>query len=149
MENITAEQAGQMNFTLPHDVVTLPTGGIFYKSKKKSVKVGYLTASDENVLISVIGSNTTTNQIIMNLIRSKVYENDIHPEELLEGVGITQAETVNPVSSGRCVVENNQFEPLRVIPPFAKTTGSVSNSSSEEVIGIAPNELLILAVRGQ
>jgi hypothetical protein len=85
MENMTAEQAGQMNFTLPHDVVTLPTGGIFYKSKKKSVKVGYLTASDENVLISVLGSNTTTNQIIMNLIRSKVYENDIHPEELLEG----------------------------------------------------------------
>jgi hypothetical protein len=85
MENISTEQAGQMNFTLPHDVVTLPTGGIFYKSKKKSVKIGYLTAADENTLISIISSNTTTTQLIMNLIRGKLYENDIKPDELLEG----------------------------------------------------------------
>ena len=85
MENISTEQAGQMNFTLPHDVVTLPTGGIFYKSKKKSVKIGYLTAADENTLISIIGSNTTTNQLIMNLVRNKLYETDIRPDELLEG----------------------------------------------------------------
>lgn len=43
--------AGSDGFNLPHDVVTLPTGGIFYKSKKKSIKVGYLTANDENILI--------------------------------------------------------------------------------------------------
>lgn len=85
MENISVEQAGQMNFTLPHDVVTLPTGGIFYKSKKKSVKIGYLTASDENTLVSILGSNTTTNQLIMNLVRNKLYETDIRPDELLEG----------------------------------------------------------------
>jgi hypothetical protein len=85
MEQVTTEQAGQMNFTLPHDVVSLPTGGIFYKSKKKSVKIGYLTAADENILISIIGSNTTTNQLIMNIVRSKMYETDIRPEELLEG----------------------------------------------------------------
>ena len=40
----------QMNFNLPHDVIQLPSGGIFYKSKKKSIKVGYLTAQDENLL---------------------------------------------------------------------------------------------------
>ena len=28
-------KAGTENFTLPHDVVSLPSGGIFYKSKKK------------------------------------------------------------------------------------------------------------------
>ena len=85
MENISTEQAGQMNFTLPHDIVTLPTKGIFYKSKKKSVKIGYLTASDENTLISIIGSNVSTNQLIMNIVRNKMYEHDIKPEELLEG----------------------------------------------------------------
>ena len=42
-------EIGQMNFNLPHDVVMLPSRGKFYKSKKKSVKVGYLTASDENI----------------------------------------------------------------------------------------------------
>lgn len=85
MENISTEQAGQMNFTLPHDVVTLPTGGIFYRSKKKSVKIGYLTAADENTMISILGSNTTTSQLIMNLVRNKMYETDIKPDELLEG----------------------------------------------------------------
>ena len=37
---------GQENFSLPHDVVKLPSGGLYYKSKKKSMKVGYLTAAD-------------------------------------------------------------------------------------------------------
>ena len=62
MENNVAEY-GQMEFNLPHDVVKLPSGGIFYKSKKKSVKVGYLTASDENTL-----SNINPNPIVYNFI---------------------------------------------------------------------------------
>jgi len=40
----TTQQYAQQNFSLPHDVVKLPSGGLFYKSKKKSIKVGYLTA---------------------------------------------------------------------------------------------------------
>lgn len=71
-----------MNFTLPHDVVKLPSGGVFYKNKKKSVKVGYLTASDENIIIAGLRENTQ--EIINNLIRSKLYETDVRPEELLE-----------------------------------------------------------------
>jgi hypothetical protein len=75
--------AGTQDFNLPHDVVTLPSGGVFYKSKKKSIKVGYLTASDENLLL---GSATTGNDaLIINLLRSKIYERDIRPEELLDG----------------------------------------------------------------
>jgi len=37
-------QYGQMDFNLPHDVVSLPSKGIFYKPKKESLKVGFLTA---------------------------------------------------------------------------------------------------------
>ena len=37
---------------LPYDVVTLPSQGLFYKNRKKSVKVTYLNASDENLLAS-------------------------------------------------------------------------------------------------
>jgi hypothetical protein len=85
MENISTEQAGQMNFTLPHDMVTLPSGGVFYKSKKKSVKVGYLTAADENILVDIANSGNIKEGIISNLIRSKLYETDLKPEELLEG----------------------------------------------------------------
>lgn len=74
-----ATQYGQENFSMPHDVVPLPSKGIFYKNKKSSVKVGYLTASDENILMS--GSDDIT----MQLLRNKLYEPGMRPEELLEG----------------------------------------------------------------
>lgn len=75
--------AGQENFSLPHDMVLLPSQGKFYKNKKKSVKVGYLTAEDENLLgnVSKIGGE----QLILRLIRSKLYEPDMNPTEMLEG----------------------------------------------------------------
>ena len=74
--------AGTENFTLPHDVVSLPSGGIFYKSKKKSVKVGYLTASDENYLIGALAGKEN---VVLTLLRNKLYEHDLRPEELLDG----------------------------------------------------------------
>jgi len=76
---------GQQNFTLPHDIVPLPSGGIFYNSKKKSIKVGYLTASDENILANMDGRKSINEAIVIPLLRSKIYEPDIRPEELLEG----------------------------------------------------------------
>jgi hypothetical protein len=76
-------KAGTEGFNLPHDVVTLPSGGIFYKSKKKTIKVGYLTANDENILIGA-AQNANTN-IILTLLRSKIYESELRPEELLNG----------------------------------------------------------------
>lgn len=78
MEDRTKEYS-QMNFTLPHDVVPLPSQGLFYKNKKKSLKVGYLTAQDENILMG--GADDS----ILNLLRNKIYEPDIRVDELLEG----------------------------------------------------------------
>jgi hypothetical protein len=79
MDN-TLLQYGQENFNLPHDVVKLPSEGRFYTSKKKSVKVGYLTAADENILMS-----TNPDDLIINLVRSKVYEHDLRPDDMLNG----------------------------------------------------------------
>lgn len=73
--------AGQENFNLPHDLLKLPTEGKFYKTKKKSVKIGYLTANDENILISGLNNSQ---QLILNLLRSKIYEHDIRPENLID-----------------------------------------------------------------
>ena len=78
MDNQSKEY-GQANFSLPHDVVPLPSQGIFYKNKKKSVKVGYLTANDENLLMAG-GEDMTP-----NLLRTKIYEPDLRIEEMLEG----------------------------------------------------------------
>jgi len=74
-----SREYGQQNLTLPHDVVTLPSGGIFYRNKKKSIKVGYLTASDENILMA--GGPDLT----INLLRAKIFEPEIRVEDLLEG----------------------------------------------------------------
>ena len=78
MDNQSKEY-GQANFSLPHDVVPLPSQGVFYKNKKKSVKVGYLTANDENLLMAG-GEDMTP-----NLLRTKIYEPDLRVEEMLEG----------------------------------------------------------------
>ena len=80
---MNVEAYGQMNFSLPHDLVPLPSQGKFYKSKKKSIKVGYLTASDENSLVS--GNQINGGNIILTLLRNKIYEPDLKPDELLEG----------------------------------------------------------------
>lgn len=71
---------GQQDFNLPHDVVKLPSEGKFYKSNKKSVKVGYLTAADENIIMSV-----NPDDLVMTLVRSKLYEPDLKPDEMLNG----------------------------------------------------------------
>jgi hypothetical protein len=66
---------------LPHDVVPLPSQGIFYSNKKKSLKVGYLTAQDENLLLS----NSGNNNLVMTLLKNKIYEPDFNVNELLDG----------------------------------------------------------------
>lgn len=73
---------GQMSFNLPHDVVPLPSQGIFYKNKKKSIKVGYLTAQDENLLMS---NNMNNENIINQLLRTKIFEPDLKIDDLLPG----------------------------------------------------------------
>ena len=73
-------QYGQQDFNLPHDVVQLPSQGKYYKNKKESVKVGYLTAADENILL---GQKNADN-IVGTLLRNKIYEPDFHPDQLLD-----------------------------------------------------------------
>lgn len=77
----TSAQYGQMNMNLPHDVVELPSKGKLYKNKKSALKVGYLTAQDENILIG----QSNSDMIIPNLLRSKIYESGFNVDELIDG----------------------------------------------------------------
>jgi hypothetical protein len=77
--------AGQQDFNLPHDIIELPSRGLFYKSKKKSIKVGYLTAVDENIIAEADFKKSIQESIILPLLRNKIYERDIKPEELIDG----------------------------------------------------------------
>jgi len=74
-------QYGQMDFNLPHDIVKLPSGGVFYKPKKESLKVGYLTANDENLLAS---PNILNDGLIYNLLKNKIYEPGFDVNQLLD-----------------------------------------------------------------
>ena len=106
MDNQSREY-GQQNLTLPHDVVPLPSGGIFYKNKKQSVKVGYLTAMDENIILGG-GSD-----IASNLLRNKIYEPDFKIDDMLEG----------DVEAVLIFLRNTSFGPemtLNLIDPVTK-----------------------------
>jgi hypothetical protein len=75
-----AIEYGQQNFNLPHDVVKLPSKGVFYTPKKESLKVGYLTAADENLLMS---QNNSKEGIVTSLLKNKIYEPGFNIDQLL------------------------------------------------------------------
>tara|TARA_R100001198_G_C5188005_1_gene181843 strand:- start:9 stop:764 length:756 start_codon:yes stop_codon:yes gene_type:complete len=66
---------------LPYDMVSLPSQGVFYKNKKKSVKVTYLNASDENLLASAA---TQKGDLVNLLIQRKLVDKDIKAEEMAD-----------------------------------------------------------------
>ena len=76
-----SSQYGQMEFNLPHDVVALPSRGVFYRPKKESLKVGYLTAADENLLMA---QNTPKDGLITAILKNKVYEPGFDVGQLLD-----------------------------------------------------------------
>ena len=68
--------------TIAYDVVELPTKGIHYKNKKKSVRVAYLTATDENILSAP--SLINTGQVVEELLKRKVLDKDLAVEDIVE-----------------------------------------------------------------
>ena len=68
-------------YQVPFDIVEIPSQGILYKNKKKSVKVEYLTAFDETILSSPNISNSGNMTDI--LINRKVKDLGFDPLDLL------------------------------------------------------------------
>ncbi len=68
--------------TIAYDVVELPSRGIHYSNKRKSVRVAYLTAADENILSSPSFLNTNT--VIPELLKRKILDRDFPIEEIVE-----------------------------------------------------------------
>ena len=69
----------QSDSVLPYDVVTLPSQGIFI-GNRKTVKVTYLNASDENLLSSQ--ALLSSGKLIDSLIDRKIVDKDIRSEQL-------------------------------------------------------------------
>jgi len=68
--------------TIAYDVVELPSKGIYYPTKKKSLKVAYLTASDENILSSP--NFIAQSMVVEELLKRKVIDRDVDVEELVQ-----------------------------------------------------------------
>ncbi len=68
--------------TIAYDIVQLPSGGIHYENKKKSVKVAYLTAADENILSSP--NLIISGDVIKELLRRKIVDRDLDIDDIVE-----------------------------------------------------------------
>jgi hypothetical protein len=68
--------------TIAYDVVELPSRGIHYPNNKKSVRVAYLTATDENILAAP--NIVNTNGVVNELLKRKVLDRDITIDELID-----------------------------------------------------------------
>ena len=68
--------------TIAYDVVELPSKGLLYKNGKKSLRIAYLTAADENILLSpnLIQGDT----VIEELLKRKILDKDFDTKELVD-----------------------------------------------------------------
>jgi hypothetical protein len=67
----------------PHDVLELPSKGLYYPTKKGAVKIAFLNASDENILTSM---NLMENGEMLDVLMDrKVLDRDLRPAQMLDG----------------------------------------------------------------
>jgi len=76
-------QVETYDFSVPYDVIPLPSEGKAYKNKKSTLKVHYLTASDENILTSP--NLIESGKFLDILISRKVADKDLPYRDLLLG----------------------------------------------------------------
>lgn len=76
------EQQFIIDPSIAYDVIELPSKGIYYPNKRKSLRVAYLTAADENVLSSP--SLIANNKVIDELLRRKILDRDFNTDDLVE-----------------------------------------------------------------
>ena len=71
------------DFSESFDVIPLPSKGECYENNMSTIAVSYLTANDENMIVS---PNLYRDGLILDyLLRAKIKDNNINPDDLLEG----------------------------------------------------------------
>ena len=68
--------------TIQYDVVPLPSQGIYYPNKKKSLRVSYLTAVDENILQAQ--NLVNSNGVIDEILKKNILDKDMLVDDLVE-----------------------------------------------------------------
>jgi hypothetical protein len=67
--------------SIAYDVVQLPSGGIHYTNNRKSLRVAYLTASDENILSSP--NLLQSDSVVDELLKRKILDRDFDINDLV------------------------------------------------------------------
>lgn len=71
------------NTQIPYDIIQLPSDGLLYPNKQKTIKVEYLTAMDESILTSAnLANQGLTFEI---LLERKIKNLEFNPLDLLRG----------------------------------------------------------------
>lgn len=76
-------ELSQPNYNSPFDVIPLPSEGKLYKSKKPSVRVGFMTTADENILTSP--NLLESGEFLEILINRKILEPELRYKDLTVG----------------------------------------------------------------
>jgi len=71
-----------INPMVSYDVVSLPSQGVHYEDGRKTLRVAYLTAADENILTSPNLLQTDT--VIDELLKRKILDKELNIEELVD-----------------------------------------------------------------
>ena len=72
-----------LNFSDSFDVIPLPSKGKCYENKMATIAVSYLTANDENMIVS---PNLYRDGLILDyLLKAKINNKNIDPDDLVEG----------------------------------------------------------------
>jgi hypothetical protein len=78
-----SKQENEFNFEAPFDVLPLPSRGLLYPGRPDSVKVEFLTASDENILTSP--NLIRSGKVLDILLQKKIKSSEIPYEQMLVG----------------------------------------------------------------
>lgn len=81
--SVVPENWNKMDYSESFDVIPLPSKGQCYEGHMSTIAVSYLTANDENMIVS---PNLYRDGLILDyLLRAKIRNNNIDPDDLLEG----------------------------------------------------------------
>ena len=94
---------------IAYDVVELPSRGILYENGKKSLRVAYLTAADENILASP--NLIQTNAIVNELLKRKILDRDLTVDELVETPKIEE-KTIETAELIEDVITDESTDPI-------------------------------------
>jgi hypothetical protein len=82
-DDVYIQQLSEPNLNAAFDVIPLPSEGKLYPSKRKTIKVAYMTTADENILTSPNLLNS--GRFLEVLMNRKILDTDIRYRDLVEG----------------------------------------------------------------